>query len=163
MLGLLLGGISGFLLAWSKPTAPAKSTAFLREFSFRELAAQAGQTNWTVREDRLYEPFPSMARSQRVGRRVIAQAEISKEDFGGFTTKFDNAVRALLGEYGAMAKGHFDTLYDVTRRIDDKTVRSRIDLPRRYYAIGDVHGVADFGYVAEDGRVTVIISLMEGS
>jgi hypothetical protein len=46
--------------------------------------------------------------------------------------------------------------------VDSSPVQFRVDMPRRYYSLGDVHGVADIWYVAEAGHVTVIVSLIEG-
>jgi hypothetical protein len=163
IIGLLLGAGAGLLVSLrANRLGEVKGTAFLREFSFPGLAAQAGQTNWQVMEDRLYEPFPSLARSTRIGRRIVAQAEMNDTDFGWFTTKFHQAAQDALDKHQARNEALFDLVRDSTRNVDNKPIRSRFHLPRRYYAIGDTHGVADIGYVSEAGRVTVMISLMEG-
>jgi hypothetical protein len=163
VIGLLAGIGAGFVLsAWARHPAAVKGTAFLREFSFPGIAAQAGPANWRVMEDRIYEPFPSLARAPRIGRRIVAQAEMADGDFGLFTTKFDQAVREAFDKHQALNQAFFDLVHDSSRNVDNRPIRSRLHLPRRYYAIGDTHGVADIGYVSEAGRVTVIITLMEG-
>jgi hypothetical protein len=160
--GVLLGLGAGFMLSnWFNQPAPIHGTAFLREFSFPTLVARAGQTNWHVREDRVYEPLPSLARSPAIGRRIVAQTQMTDRDFAAFATRFEQTARDMLHEHEAMNKACFDLVYDTTRVLDNRPVRSRISMPRRYYAIGDVHGVADIGYVAENGQVTVLISLVE--
>jgi len=60
-----------------------------------------------------------------------------------------------------MIKGQQDANY-VAEAVTDGEVRALIDLPRRYYAIGDVNGVADFGCLAHQGMVAIIISIIEG-
>ncbi len=163
IIALLIGVGAGVLYSSrANRSVAVKGTAFLREFSFSDLAAQSGQTNWNVLEDRLYEPFPSQAHFPRIGRRIVAQAEITDIEFGWFTTKFHQAAQNALDKHQARNEALFDLVRDATRNVDHKPVRSRFHLPRRYYAIGETHGVADIGYVSEDGRVTVIITLMEG-
>lgn len=161
--GLVLGVALGFILStqFSGSGAP-KGTALLREFSFAAVAAKAGYTNWHVLEDRTYEPFPSLARSKRVARRIIAQAVMSDAELGRFTTQFQEAAKAALSAFNAVNKAHFDLVRDATKMINGSPVHSRLDLPRRYYAVGNIHGVADIGYVEEAGNVTVIVSLIEG-
>ena len=70
--GLLIGIAAGFALTIQdqKP----KASAFLLEFSFHALATNAGQVDWKVIEDKIYNPFPSSARQKRIARRIIAHA-----------------------------------------------------------------------------------------
>jgi hypothetical protein len=164
---LLFGLVLGFALGvassarFSRPAVP-KGTALLRDFSLAAVAAKAGQTNWQVIEDRIYEPFPALARSKRIARRIIARANVADGAFDLFTTQFQQAASAALVAHGALNEAQFDQVQDSTRVVDGSPIRSRLDLPRRYYGIGDIHGVADIWYVAESGRVTVIVSLIEG-
>jgi hypothetical protein len=162
-LGLLLGVALGFAIsAWVNRPGRPKSSALLREFSVTAVTASVGHPNWQVLEDRTYAPFPALARSPRIARRMVARAELSEAEFEKFTAEFQPAATAALAHYGAVNKAQFDLTQDSTRVIDGSPVHSRVDLPRRYYAIGAIHGVADIGYIAESGRVTVMISLVEG-
>lgn len=163
LLGLLLGLALGFVFSeWANRPSMPKSSALLREFSVTAVAAGVGHTNWQVLENRTYEPFPALARSPRIARRIVARAELSEAELGRFTAQFQRAATTALDNYGAVIKGQFDVAQDSTRVIDGAPVHSRVDLPRRYYAIGDIHGVADVWYIAESGRVTVMVSLVEG-
>src|SRR5262245_57219206 len=162
-IGLVVGVVIGFVLgAQSSQWAVPKGTALLRGFSLTAVAAKAGQTNWQIFEDRIYEPFPTQGRSKRIARRIVARANIaSYTESGDFAAQFQEAASAALDAFGARNTGQFDLVYDSARTLEG-LARSRFDLPRRYYAIGDTHGVADIGYLMEGGRVTVIVSLIEG-
>ncbi len=103
-----------------------------------------------------------MADFKRIARRIVARAEMSEADLGRFTTQFQQAVTEALEAHSVRNTGQFDLVRDSTRVIDGTPIHSRIDWPRRYYALGDIHGVADIGYVAESGQVTVFVSLIEG-
>ncbi len=163
LIGLALGVTLGVVLGErSSRSAVPEGSPLLREFSFAALTAKAGHTNWQVLEDRTYKPFPALSRSKRIARRVIARADMSDVELDRFTTQFQQAATATLDACGALNKAQFDLVQDATRVVDGSPIRSRLDLPRRYYAIGDIHGVADLGYIAESGRVTVIVSLIEG-
>ena len=163
LLGLVLGLAAGSFVSTrcSGPGVP-KGTALLRGFSLATVAAGTGQTNWQVIEDRTYETFPALARSKRIARRIVARAEMSDQELSLFATQFQQAVSQALVGYGALNAAQFDVVQDATRVVNGSPVRSRLDVPRRYYVLGDVHGVADIWYVAEGGRVTVIVSLIEG-
>jgi hypothetical protein len=163
LVGLVIGVAVGFALSarFDRPALP-KSSALLREFSFVAVAAQLGQANWQVLEDRTYEPFPAQARSQRIARRIVARADLADAELEKFTTQFQDTATKAMETYGAVNKAQFDMAQGSARVINGSPVRSRMDLPRRYYAIGDIHGVADLWYIAESGRVTVIVSLIEG-
>ena len=163
IIGLVLGISLGVVFSpWvNRPRMP-EGSAFFREFSFTEFAAGIEQTNWQVLEDRIYESFPSLARSQRIARRIVAHADLSESELGRFTSQFQQAAAASLSKHGAIIKGQFDLESYTTQIGDASASHSLIDLPRRYYAIGEIHGVADIWYVAESGRVTVMVSLIEG-
>ena len=64
--------------------------------------------------------------------------------------------------YGAVNKAQFDLAEASTRVIGGFPVRSRFDLPRRYYAIGAIHGVADLWSSQSPVALSVIVSLIEG-
>ena len=163
ILGLLLGGALGFSVSvrFSRQGAP-KGTTLLRGFSLAGISATTGQTNWQVVEDRIYEPFPARARSQRIARRIVARGDVSESELSRFSTQFQQAASAALVAYGAVNTGQFDLVQGATRPVDGSPVSFRLDMPRRYYSLGEIHGVADIGYVAEAGHVTVIVSLIEG-
>ena len=163
LLFLVLGVSAGFFLSarFNQPAVP-KGTALLREFSFTAIASQVGQTNWQVLEDRTYEPFPALARCKRIARRIVARVDIPDAEFDRFVTQFQQTITAALGARNARNTAQFELVQDSTRLMEGRSIRSRLDLPRRYYAIGNIHGVADIGYVAEMGRVTVMVSLIEG-
>ncbi len=73
LLGVLVGVAVGVPLGtWFFRTPPLKSTAFFREFSFSAVASQAGQTNWTMITDKVYDPFPPFGRPKRVARLIVA-------------------------------------------------------------------------------------------
>jgi hypothetical protein len=163
LLGFLLGGTLGFFVSGRliRPDAP-EGSALLRSFSLAAVAAKAGQTNWQVIEDRIYEPFPARARSPRIARRIVARADISDSDLTRFATQFQQEASAALAAYGALNIGQFDLIKGSTQVVKGSPAQVRLDLPRRYYSLGDIHGVADIWYVAEGGHVTAIVSLIEG-
>lgn len=162
--GALLAGLAaGFGTATlaARSGAPA-SSALLREFSFAAFARQAAYTNWSVLEDRLYEPFPSLGRSQRVARRIVAQAEMSENELGRFSVQLQQALRSTFSAHHAINKGQYNLGRDSWRNADGASAHHRLDLPRHYYAIGDIHGVLDCWQVANAGQVTLILSFIEG-
>ena len=163
LLGLVVGGTlcSFIAVRLSQPGAP-KGSALLRGFSLAEIAAPAGQTNWQILEDRTYQPFPGLAHSQRIARRIVARAEMPDSKLSHFATQFQQAVSAALVAAGARNTGQFDLVQASSQVVDGAPVQFRLDLPRRFYSLGDVHGVADVWYVVEGGHVTVIVSLVEG-
>jgi hypothetical protein len=163
LFGLAVGLTLGVVVSpWIRRPPALKGTGLLREFSFARIASEAGSTNWQVIEDRTYEPIPALARSPGIARRIVARAELSDAELARFVAQFQSAASAALAAQGVRNTGQFDLTQDSTQVIEGKPIQHRLDLPRRYYAIGDVHGVADIGYVAESGRVTVIVSLIEG-
>jgi hypothetical protein len=163
LFGFVLGVASGFFFsARLNRAAMPKGTSLLREFSLITVLAKAGQTNWQIIEDRTYEPFPALARSKRIARRIVARAELSDAELDWFTTGFQQAASEALVSYNARNTAQFDLVQGSERVVEGSPIRSRVDLPRRYYAIGDIHGVADIWYIAESGRVTLMASFIEG-
>ena len=164
LVGLTLGLTVGVVVSpWIVRQPAAKGSKLLREFSLTSMLAEAGSTNWQVMEDRTYEPFPALARYRGIARRIVARAELTDAEWAQFTMKIQAAVSAALEAQGARTTGQFELRHSSIQVTDGKPIRYDVDLPRRVYAIGDdVHGVADIGYVAESGRVTVIVSLIEG-
>jgi hypothetical protein len=161
--GLVLGGTLGLFLSWrlNQPATP-RGSALLRGFSLATVAATTGQTNWQVIEDRIYEPFPARARFQRIARRIVARADLPASELSRFATQFQQAASAALIAAGALNTGQFDLVKGSSQVVDGSLVEVRLDLPRRYYSLGNVHGVADIWYVVEGGHVTLIVSLVEG-
>jgi hypothetical protein len=158
----LLGGAVGVAVSshWYL-SAESTGTEFLRGFSFPAVAAKAGDAEWAIIEDRFYEPFPALGRSKGIARRIVARAIMPDADQQEFVAQFQLAAATALTSYGAIIKGQFDASQSSAHAGNGSPGRSLLDLPRRYYAIGDIHGVADVWCIAESGHVTVIISLME--
>lgn len=163
LVALTLGLTAGVVVSpWIVRPPAAKGSKLLREFSLTSMLAEAGSTNWEVMEDRTYKPFPPLARYRGIARRIVVRAELSDAELAQFTMKFQPAASATLEAQGARITGQLNLFHDSLQVIDGKPIRHSLDLPRRYYALGDVHGVADIGYIAESGSVTVIVSLIEG-
>ena len=163
LVGLALGGILGFFISDRVNALGApKGSALLRGFSLAAIATPTGQTQWQVLEDRIYEPFPALARAQRIARRIVARADMPDSELSQFATQFQQGVSAALVAAGARNTGQFDLVKGSSQVVDGAPVAFRLDLPRRFYALGDVHGVADIWYVVEGRHVTVMVSLVEG-
>ena len=162
IVGLALGVTVGLVVSRSVRSPAPKGTSLLLEFSLAALAAEAGATNWQVFEDRTYRPFPALARSPHVARRIVGRAEVPDPDLDKFIAKFHRAATTALETPNARLTGQFDLIQDSTQVVEGKPVRRRLELPRYFYSIGDLHGAADIGYVLEAGRVTFIASLIEG-
>jgi hypothetical protein len=92
----------------------------------------------------------------------VARADIPESELSRFATPFQQAASAALVACGARNAGQFDLVEGSTRFTNGSLTSFRLDLPRRYYSLGDIHGVADIGYLVEAGHVTVIVSLIEG-
>ena len=163
LLGLVVGLAGGFAF-WGhfRSTAEPKGTTALREFSFTDVAAKAGQADWQIIEDKVYDAFPPLSRFKRIARRIVAQATISDTAQAGFVAQFQQATVTALTLHGAIIKGQFDASRSSAQVLGGSNMLTQLELPRRYYTIGDVHGVADVWCIAESGRVTVIVSLIEG-
>lgn len=159
---VLCVGVASSLWGLSGCTRPQHGTTFLRGFSLTEVASKAGESEWHILEDRMYEPFPAMARSKRIARRLVAQSRLPNAELERFVSQFQKAASAVLDGHGARTTGKFELTDGTITVTNSLPARSLLDLPRRYYAIGDVHGVADIWCLGESDRVTVIVSLIEG-
>ena len=163
LLGLVVGLTGGFVI-WGHFTdsAQSKGTAALREFSFPEVSARSGKADWQVIEDKIYDAFPPLSRSKRIARRIVAETTVSDTAQAGFIARFQQAAETSLTLHGAVIKGQFDASRSSAQVLRGNNILRQVELPRRYYAIGDVYGVADVWCVAESGRLTFIVSLIEG-
>jgi hypothetical protein len=161
---LLLGAGVRFLAGRSGGSAtPPPASVFLREFALPSITGTNGATmEWETVDDRVDEALPAFSRHPRVMRRLIARARMTPEQVNAFSTVFPAAVSDGLRRAGAVEKYHADITRGGSRWENDRMVESRVHIPRRAYAIGDVNGVVDSGFVAEDGRVTVIFAVEEG-
>ncbi len=126
-----------------------EGSPFLREFPLADLTAKAGQgVEWEVLTDTTHDRFPALARSHRVARRIVATAIVPGADQAEFAQQIQKAVEAVLASHGAVVKGVFGTSGGSTTLVKGKPLTSHVEMPRWFYAIGDVHGVADVGCVA---------------
>jgi hypothetical protein len=163
LLGLVIGLATGFILSGqSGHLAAPQGTAALRSFSFTDVAAKAGQADFQIIEDKVYEGFPPLSRSKRIARRIIAQTTLSDTQQSDFVSRFQQTAEKALTSHGAVIKGQFDANRSSAQELGGSNILRQLELPRRYYAIGDVHGVADLWCIAESGKVTIVISLIEG-
>jgi len=141
-----------------------EGSPFLREFALADLTAKAGHgVEWEVLTDTTHDRFPALARSHRVARRIVATATMPGVDQAKFAQQVQKAAEAALASRGAVIKGVFDTSSSSSTLVEGKPLMSHVEMPRWFYAIGDIHGVADVGCVAVSGRVTLLVSLIEGS
>jgi hypothetical protein len=134
---------------------------FLRNLRFADLAAKAGEATWEILEDKIYEKFPPLGRSPHVGRRIVAQVSSSSSERQHFVARFQGAVKDALRGHGAMVKGEISLHKSGTAIKEGVNGSSLLDLPRTYYSIEDIHGVADIWCIADSGGITVIVSLIE--
>ena len=133
----------------------------LRDFSFQEVAAKAGPIESHLIEDRIYQPFPPLARPSRIGRRIVAEATIPVDQVDAFTRRFQEATDAALAALGGTTKGEVDLGQSRGQFLDGASVDSRLDLPRRFYAIGGQQGVADIWLITRGTDVTIVITFTE--
>ena len=136
-------------------------TAVLHDLSLTELTANLGTSEWNVIEDRVYEAFPSLSRSPRIARRIVAQATLPDSDQSEFVSRFHNAGEEWIESQGAVIKGEYEA-NQTHIQVAGGQFHTSVDLPRRYYALDDINGVADFGCIADSRRVTLILSIIEG-
>jgi hypothetical protein len=135
---------------------------FLRSLRFADLATKAGEATWETLEDKIYEKLPPLGRSPHVGRRIVAQVSLSSSERQHFVARFQQAVEDALREHGAMVKGEISLHKNKAEVKEGVNVSTLLDLPRAYYSIEDIHGVADIWCIADSGGITVIVSLIEG-
>ncbi len=162
LLSLVLGLAGGFVIRGQlRDGNVSPGSAVLREFSFTDVSAKAGSVGWQVIEDKTYDPFLPLSRSKQIARRIVAQANVPDSEQAGLMNRLQQASEAALESRGAVIKGQSDANQSSSEMEgNDKTLR-QLDLPRRYYAVNDVHGVADVWCIAESGKLTCIVSLIE--
>jgi len=139
----------------------SSGSAVLRGFSFQAVVAKAEPTESHVLEDRVYQPFPPLARPARIARRIVAQATIPVDQVDAFTRRFQDATDAALAALGGTMKGEVDLSQSRGQFLDGASVDSRLDFPRRFYAIGGQHGVADIWLITRGTDVTIVITFTE--
>ena len=159
VIGFVIGLLIGGRMAVSQKIVPSP---VLKDFTFANFIADVSSSEWTVVEDKAYDTLPPLSLSPRIARRIVAQTSLENSDQNEFATRFQRAAEEWITSCGAMIKGQQDAQRVVAKAVTDGEVRALIDLPRRYYAVGNVNGVADFGCVAHSGSVTIIISIVEG-
>jgi len=161
-LGVLVGIAVGFPLGtWFVRSAAPQSTAFFREFSFSSVAPMAGQTNWTIITDKVYEPFPPFGRPRRIARLIVAHdTTMSDAEQDRATAQLIKAVFERAATYGAIIRGAESASNTAIRVVPQ--ARSQLDLQRKYYSIGKTQGIVDVWCLGESGGVTVIVQLIEG-
>ncbi len=153
---------AGFAFRELRPAPPAKGTPVLWEFSFSELVAKTGSADWRVLEDRIYHTLPPLSGPKRIARRIVAQVVMPDAAQAAFIKQFQEAAVAALNAQGAVIKGQIDSSRSSVDLDRGERILTQLELPRRYYTVGNVQGVADYWCVGVSGRVTVIVCLMEG-
>ncbi len=163
LLAVVIGATIGFFLRGQIAIGrKVTGTAILRDLSFTEFIATAGSYEWHVIEDRVYDAFPPLSRSPRMARRIVAQSTLPVSEQDSFAKHFQAASEEWITSHGAEVKGASNASRNSTYGVGDGQISTLVDLPRRFYAKDNVHGAADFGCVVDSGRVTVIISIIEG-
>ncbi|MCP5043733.1 MAG: hypothetical protein GY944_22115 [bacterium] len=87
---------------------------------------------------------------------------MSSAEQAGFIEKFQAAAEALMRSYKAIKTGRSSAGKSSNTMIEGALIRSDVSMPRRFYPIGDIHGVADICCDGEAGKITVVISVIEG-
>lgn len=163
LIGFALGiGIGYFLHDRSPRRASGGGSEILSGLSYSEFIARTGSFDWTVIKDEIDERFPPLSRNPRVARWIVAETSIEASEQSAFVSSFQSAAEDWIHSRGGMIKGHSSVNRAMTETGENGAEHRQVSLPRRYYAIDDVHGVADFWCLADSGRVTVMISLIEG-
>jgi hypothetical protein len=156
---IAVGALMGILLY--SANSPSTGSTVLHGFSFNAVIAKVGPVESHVLEDRIFLPFPPLGRPARISRRIVAQATIPDNQVDDFTRRFQDAAEAALVSLGGMMKGEVDFAQARGGFLDGESVESRIDLPRRYYAVGRRHGVADIWLIARGADVTIVVAFTE--
>jgi hypothetical protein len=162
LLTAFIGFTAGFALRELNPVPEAKGTSVLWEFSFSDLVSKAGPADWKVIEDRIFDGFPPLSRSKRIARRIVAEAMMPSSAQAAFVKKVQEAAVASLAAHGAAIKGQVDSSSSSVDMHRGERIATQLELPRRYYTVGQVQGVADYWCIAGSGRVMIIVSIMEG-
>lgn len=158
-MGIAIGFFAGRGFTVNQKVVPSD---VLGELSFSKIISKVHSSEWEIIEDRVYDTLPPLSRSPRIARRIVAQSPLPDAEQTEFTSRFQAAAEEWITSCGATIKGQEDAQRTSVEATTDGTVRTLFDLPRRYYAVGDVHGVADFGCIARKDSAIVIISIIEG-
>jgi len=160
--GFIIAGVIGVLAGryWAT-LQPAIGSAILHGFSIQLVVEKVAPTEWQILEDRIYQPFPPLGRPSRISRRIVAQATIAENRVDDFTRRFQDAAEAALVSLGGSMKGVVDLSQARGGFLDGGGIESRIDLPRRYYAVGRQHGVADIWLIARGTDATIVVTFTE--
>ena len=134
----------------------------LKDLSFPRFMGQVDASEWRVSVDRIADTFPPLSRSPRIARRIVAHTTHLKSDQNEFATRFQRSAEDWIASHGATITGQHNAAYSSAVAMSASQLVTLVDLPRRYYAIENTHGVADFWCVSDSVRVTVIISIIEG-
>ncbi len=163
LLAVVLGAIIGFFVRGQFAIGQRSAgTAILRDLSFAEFIGSVGSSEWHVVEDRVYDTFPPLSRNPGIARRIVAQSTLPVSEQDSFARNFQAASEEWIASHGGVIKGANNASRNSTDVVADGQIRTLADLPRRFYAKDNIHGAADFGCVVDSGRVTVIISIIEG-
>lgn len=161
-LAVMFGATVGFFLRGQIAIGhKSLGTAVLRELSFDDFIASVHSSEWQLVEDRVYDTFPPLSRNPAIARRIVAQSTLPIADQDSFARNFQTTAEKWLTSHGAVIKGQDNASRNSTKAGADGQVNTLVDLPRRFYSVGNIHGVADFGCIVDSGRVTVIISISE--
>ena len=150
--GLVAGAAAGYGLAvLVSIEAPAAGSAFLREFSFEEALQGAAEAEWEILHDRT--ETLRLGRSRRISRRFVARATLARGEVAEFARRFDEAVETALPRQSGEAR------VDLARATPDSS--TLVQLPRYHYRVETGEGIVDAGIIAENGAVTVTVSMLE--
>lgn len=162
LLAVTIGATVGYFLRGQMASGQKSlGTAILRELSFDEFIASFHSSEWELVEDRVYDTFPPLSRNPAIARRIVAQSTLPITEQDSFARNFQTTADKWLTSHGAVIKGQDNASRNSTKAGADGQVNTLVDLPRRFYSVDNIHGVADFGCIVDSGRVTVIISISE--
>ncbi len=166
LFGIFLGALIGFgsslvVLAFLSSHRP-KGSDFLKNFSFQEAAAKAGDFSWEIISDDTETQLGTREHSSVVTRRIVARAVIPPNEQNQIAGMFESALTATLREYGGNNTGDRHNNRSGSKRKNGKMEPYQQQLQRRYYVLGKVDGAADTWLLADGERATLIILLTEG-
>jgi hypothetical protein len=161
--GLIVGLMAGMALGtFIAKAGKPDGSAFLRNVRFDDLTAKAGHPNWEIVEDKTYDRLPPLSRRPRISRRIVAQTSLAASGQSRLIELLQQGMSEALATHGAVIRGEVSLSRSQSEIIEGRQVLTHLEMPRLYYAIGDIHGVADVWFLADSGRVTAIVSLIEG-
>jgi hypothetical protein len=162
--GVVVGILFGFLLRGQiSARGTTQGTGVMQNFNFNQFITTAGSSEWEIVEDKIYDRLPPLSSTARIARRIVAQSTMLDFEQNDFAERFQNAAEQWITSCGGTIKGQQEANRATAEAAAQGAVYNLISAPRRYYSLDDVHGVADFWIIANSGKVTVIISFLEGS